>query len=320
MEEKMNIKKDVFKGIESLVLENEYIKAIFLPKYGSKLASLINKKTNREIFFQAKEEKLIVPEYSSKFSKYDSSGFDEVFPSIDEAPYPEGKHRNKIIPDHGEVWALSWDYEIKSDYIIFSVKSPVFDYIFSKKVKLNNNKLEFEYTVKNLNDEEFKYIWTPHALINPYDDAKIIAPERFNKIITVEHNSEHLGEWGTIHNYPMTISKKTNKEIDMSLVEPVEANNCEKFYFLDKLEKNDVCGIEYTKTKEKVIYRFDTEKIPYLGVWKTQGGYRGDYNIAIEPCTGIYDDLYVANKIKKVASVDANSSVSWDFVIELVNE
>ena len=34
-----------FKGIESIVLENEFLRAEFLPSYGSKLASLISKTT-----------------------------------------------------------------------------------------------------------------------------------------------------------------------------------------------------------------------------------------------------------------------------------
>ena len=102
----------------------------------------------------------------------------------------------------------------------------------------------------------------------------------------------------------------------MSRVEKVEANNCEKFYFLDKVNKDETCGLEYS-TGEKITYSYDAEKIPYLGVWKTQGGYRGHYNVALEPCTGIYDDLYVASEIRKVAVVEKNKEFFWNFNITI---
>ena len=71
--------------------------------------------------------------------------------------------------------------------------------------------------------------------------------------------------------------------------------------------------MEHTDNGDKIIYRYDADKVPYLGVWKTQGGYRGDYNIALEPCTGVYDDLYVANKIKKAAVIAPLGQYTWQF-------
>ena len=37
--------------------------------------------------------------------------------------------------------------------------------------------------------------------------------------------------------------------------------------------------------------RYDPEKLPYLGLWCTMGGYRGDCNAALEPTTGYYDSI-----------------------------
>ncbi len=55
--------------------------------------------------------------------------------------------------------------------------------------------------------------------------------------------------------------------------------------------------------KCSLTYHYPVDKIPYLGIWKTQDSYRGDYNLALEPCTGVYDGLYVAHAIRKVASI-----------------
>jgi galactose mutarotase-like enzyme len=307
------IREGTFKGLKSIILEHDDIKATFLPEYGSKLASLIDKKTNEEWLFQAKADTLTVPTYGAAFSDYDSSGFDEVFPSIDACFDPV---TGTPIPDHGEVWALPWDYDIQGEEIVFTVKSPVFPYTLTKRVRLERNRLCLNYAVTNDGDTRFYFIWTPHALLRCDEHTRIIVPAGLNKIMTVEHHTEHLGEWGTIHSYPVTISQKTGTELDLSKMEPPSANNCEKFYFIERVPEG-MCGIIQENTGRTLMYYYPAEKIPYLGIWKTQGGYRGDYNLALEPCTGVYDNLYVAHAIRKAAFVEAKSMFTWWFQIEI---
>lgn len=309
-----------FKGLDAIKYSNDFIELIIIPDYGGKLASIKSKLSNREFLFQSKEDKLKIPSYASSFSDYDSSGFDEVFPTIDACPYPDGLNKNKLVPDHGEVWAMPWNFKIEENTIKLWVESKNFSYILEKQIKLEGNCVNFTYTLKNLSkNDNFKFIWTPHALLNGNESTKIVIPKYLDTIISVEHSSQHLGSWGSIHSYPLTKSLKTNKLIDLSRLEDKSANNCEKFYFLNKLKENDYCGVDYTDTKEKLLYKYDVDKVPYLGVWKTHGAYRGDYNFALEPCTGVYDDLYLASKIKKVPIIEAGASYNWDFTMEIIN-
>lgn len=307
------IREGTFKGLKSIILENNYVRAVFLPEYGSKLASLIDKETNKEWLFQAKSDTLTIPSYGAVFSDYDSSGFDEVFPSIDACFDPV---TGKPIPDHGEVWALPWEYRLEGKTVVFTVKSPVFPYTMTKRVWLEMNRLCFDYAVTNDGDTRFYFIWTPHALLRCDEYTKIVVPDSLTSVMTVEHQTEHLGEWGTIHPYPVTISRKTGKPLDLSKMEPPSANNCEKFYFTERVPKG-MCGIVQENTGRKLMYHYPAEKIPYLGVWKTQGGYRGDYNLALEPCTGVYDNLSVAYAIRKVSFVEAKGVFTWWFQIEI---
>ena len=310
------MKKTVFKGINAIELENDYLKATFLPEYGSKLASLIDKVTNEELLFQSEADKLAVPSYGAKFSDFDSSGFDEVFPSIDPCIDPNTEEK---IPDHGEVWALPWEVEEVEDRLEFTVQSPKLPYRLIKSVQLKGNRLCFHYKLENLGPSSFYFIWTPHALLNCSTDTKIIVEKHLTNIMTVEHSTEHLGEWGSTHSYPVTTSLKTKEALDLSRVEPVTAQNCEKFYFTEKV-LDGICGVINQKTGRYLKYFYPPEKIPYLGVWKTQGGYRGDYNIALEPCTGVYDNLYVATAIKKASSVEGYGNFDWWFHMEVGGE
>ncbi|ACC98166.1 Putative galactose mutarotase [Elusimicrobium minutum Pei191] len=307
------MKKSIYKGLNSIVFENGNIRAEFLPDYAAKMVSLQNKKTDKEFLFQSDLPALKIPPYSAPFSEYDSSGFDEVFPSIDRCPYPSGSYAGVIIPDHGEVWAMSWEIgEITDNGFKASVKSKTLPYIFTRETIIKDNEITFNYTVTNTSDkEEFKFIWALHCLLACSPQTRLLTPEDLTKVMTVEHSTKTLGPWGTIHNYPYALSTD-NKKIDLSATESKESNSCEKFYFL-KQNTEGWCGVEHQDTGDKLVYKYDADKVPYLGVWKTQGGYRGDYNIALEPCTGVYDDLYVADKIKKLSKIPPHGEYSWQF-------
>mgnify|MGYP006279754695 CR=1 FL=1 len=304
------IQQGKYKGLDSIILENNFLKIEVIPQYGGKMVSFYHKQTEREFLFQSKEAKLELPDYGADFSEYDASGFDEVFPSIDASFYPkDSKWGGASIPDHGEVWTLPWVLEINDEKIKLVVISPKFPYKLEKEIKLKEKKVHIDYTVTNFSKQEFKFIWCAHALLNcDTKHTKMILPPGENKVMNVGTNSE-LGDWGAIHDYPVT-KTKTGQEIDLSRIAPKSANNCEKFYVPQQLNTG-YCGVEYQDSKERLMYSFPVDKVPYLGVWKTQGGYRGDYNIALEPCTGVYDDLYLADKIDKVAVVEGQDSYEW---------
>jgi len=308
------IKQCTFKGLESIVMENDFLKATFIPCYGGKLASLYDKEKNYEWLFQ-KDEELKVPPYGADFSEYDSSGFDEVFPSIDKTYHP---FNGEVVPDHGEVWTLPWKVTILDNQLLLEVVSPRFPYSIKKQIKLAENELQIQYQTFNNSDKPFSFIWTPHALLNLNQYTEIQVPSHLKEVITVEHSTVHLGEWGSIHSYPLTYSLNTGEPLYLNKMWGPTDQTCEKFYFTEKLQEG-WCRILQRDLNRQMTFAFPKEKVPYLGVWKTQGGYRGDYNFALEPCTGIYDDVYVAEKIRKVSSIPPNGSYSWWFYIKIEN-
>ncbi|WP_240666594.1 DUF5107 domain-containing protein [Longirhabdus pacifica] len=298
-----------YKGVPAITLENEMVKATFLPSYGGKLCSFYDKQAQYEWLFQSDETELQVPSYGANFSHYDASGFDEVFPSIDASFHPL---HGQPVPDHGEVWAMPWEcIQYSASTLLLRVNSPVFPYTLVKEVELVDNGLHFSYTAINGSDDDFAFIWTPHALLNMDEHTRIILPPDLNEVMNVEHSSHHLGEWGTRHRYPITKHAHTDERLDLSTF-ALQTKQCEKFYFTTAL-KEGWCGVLQENRKRELHYQFPTDKVPYLGIWKTEGGYRGHYNFALEPCTGVYDDVYVAHKQRKVSTIPANGCYEWYF-------
>ncbi len=309
-----------YKNLPAVTLENEALVLTFLPTYGCKMASLLKKDTQREFLFQSSQNSLTPPPYGAAFSAYDSSGFDEVFPSIDACPYPFGKYAGTAIPDHGEVWALSWKHNLHADGLGLTAwtQSPVLPYKFIREIALHGTEIRMHYTVENLAEEPFEFIWTPHCLLACSPHTVLVTPENLTEIITVEHSTQTLGPWGTRHTYPITTSI-TGQKINLAHTQPVSAKNCEKFYFTHK-NRQGWCGIKHTDNGDSLTYRYDADKVPYLAVWKTQGGYRGDYNLALEPCTGEWDDLYVAHKIRRAAVCSPHAKYEWNFTMIVSQE
>ena len=309
-----------YKGLPAVTLENETLSLTFLPQYGCKLVSLFKKDTAREFLFQSTQNTLTPPPYGAAFSDYDSSGFDDVFPSIDACPYPAGANKGVPIPDHGEIWALNWQHSMHPNGKGFSatVQSPYFPYQFTRELTLHEDEIQLHYTVQNLSSEPFEFIWTPHCLLNCSPYTVLITPPQLKEIMTVEHSTHTLGPWGTRHSYPITTAVD-GKTVDMSRTRPATDKSCEKFYFTT-VNKAGWCGIKHLDNGDTLTYRYDAEKVPYLAVWKTQGGYRGDYNIALEPCTGQWDDLYIAHKTKQVATCAPHDSYQWNFTIHIEQE
>lgn len=65
-------------------------------------------------------------------------------------------------------------------------------------------------------------------------------------------------------------------------------------YYADQKVKTGFCGYCYPSQGLRCTFRYDAKKLPYLGLWITAGGFRGDYNCALEPASGYYDSIQKA--------------------------
>ena len=76
-------RKSLFKKCHSINLENEVLRTIILPSMGGKVASIYRKDKDFELLYQNKEDVYRKPKIYDDFSEYDTSGFDDTFPTID---------------------------------------------------------------------------------------------------------------------------------------------------------------------------------------------------------------------------------------------
>ncbi|WP_142413166.1 DUF5107 domain-containing protein [Hathewaya massiliensis] len=301
-------KEIIFKGINALEFENNILKVKIIPSIGGKIASIYHKEKEFELLFQNKDDSYKKPELYDDFSKYDAAGFDDAFPTID---YGEVEVNGKKVkyPDHGEVWTSEFNVdEIKDNTLTLSFKSSILPYTYSKKITIEECGIKIDYLIKNLGDFDFPCIWAAHYLVNCSGDMEIIFPKGTTEVVNVQKSSK-LGEVDVIHKYPMTKTLK-NEEYNLGRVLSQNSNHTEKYYVNGKVNEGE-CSIYYKNKDLTYTLKYDREILPYLGFWVTEGGFRGDYNCALEPTNGYYDSIDIAERKNKVFTLKSGESLEF---------
>ncbi|QUI24489.1 DUF5107 domain-containing protein [Vallitalea pronyensis] len=309
----MKIRTCEFKGTKAIEMENDQIKVVILPEIGGKIASFYHKHKQFELLYQNKYDVYKKANTYDVFSEYDASGFDDCFPSIDAETVYYGDQEVKY-PDHGEIWSAAFDYVIEDNHIKMAFTSTILPYQFEKVIRVEGYSLLIDYTITNHGNSILYGLWAMHCLIHCKEDMLIQFPENTKEIINVSP-STILGDVGTIHPYPMTETLKGEK-YPLNKVCPKSANKCEKYYIKDQITEG-TCGVFYPEDDVRYTVKFDKEKLPYIGFWITEGGFRGDYNCALEPTNGYYDSVKTAKTYDRLLALKPQQSVTFDIALSL---
>lgn len=89
-----------------------------------------------------------------------------------------------------------------------------------------------------------------------------------------------------------------------------KGNKQYKFYYTDA-KPPIKCGIVYPESKTKVNIEFDSDVVKYLGLWVNPGDLNGMYNLALEPCTALYDNPINAEKANAASYIKAHEAVKF---------
>ncbi|WP_027632854.1 hypothetical protein [Clostridium hydrogeniformans] len=307
----IKIYKDKHLNMDCITLESENIEAKFL-SLGMKLASFIYKDKNMELFSMPKKNEYKIPKVlGEKFEDYDTSGCDDMLPTIDSCIYNGGEFHGKNLSDHGEVWSREIEIDINEIYIQGEVDLKSLPLRFIKKVCIKDDKsLVIDYKLYNLCNKKVKYIWALHPLNVFNNNTELIIPY-CESIINVK-DSDILGEEGEVHSFPISSEGK----MDLSKLQNYNENSFYKFYVNHPMERGFV-GLNYKDEKFKLIIKYDIDKNPYLGVWINKGGFKGEYNVALEPCSAFYDSLTIAEKFNKESSLDPYEEKLWTIGIKV---
>lgn len=251
--------------MKTISLENSFIKIIVSDEYGAKILSILSKEENFNFVFEKNEDQYRKPNYGDSFEDYDTSGIDECFPTIDSC-----KFDGKTYTDHGDLWTEKWDNSLEDGKIISKVQSKSSGLNFKRTLSLEEKSLVMDYKIENPNDYPVYYLYTIHPLLKFYEDTVLELPYKKDGYINVMDE------------------KDSNFHIEK--LKEYKDKKAYKFYNKEALEYSYASLFHEDKNLGLRI-DFDKEKFPYFALWVTKGGFKGEYNLAFEPCNGYYDSL-----------------------------
>lgn len=91
-------------------------------------------------------------------------------------------------------------------------------------------------------------------------------------------------------------------------------------YYVEGMVGEGYCGYLYPVQGMKAEISYDPEKLPYLGFWVTAGAFRGDFNCALEPTTGFYDSIAVAQKNGRCPALAPDEQMGFTITVRLCEE
>ena len=299
-----------YKDQKAITLESSLIKAKFLPQIGSKMSSFIYKPLDLELLIHRDSKKYRVEAYDGNYLKGECSGFDEMFPSILGCCYESYPWKAAIIPDHGEVWALPWDFSIKDNKLVMQVHGVRFPYMLKKTISFTkDNILKIEYELTNPTSFIFNFLWAAHTMFILEEGAEIILPKGIDKIVSTMSYSGRLGSYGDEFSWPTFRTKEAKEEI-LNIMRPKSVKDSAKYYIKGKVPQG-WCAIKYPNSNIILALSFPEDTVPYLGILPNEGGWDNLYNIFIEPCTSSFDRLDVAKLRGQCSSIPAKTSIDW---------
>lgn len=278
--------------MKTITLLNDQISLEMSEDFGGKLVS-IKDDTGFEFLFQSPVETYRTPKQGEAFADYDPSGLDECFPTIDECQFADIHY-----PDHGDIWPVAWVHKKKDGILRSKVHSQSTGLLFRRQIQLVENTIHLEYSVENPSDSEKYYLRAQHGLLDLKEDMQLLLPYPQSSALNVIDGEDYPFDITALSKYP--------------------EGDCYKFYNRFPLEGGS-CEVLYPLHNRSLRFKFDPEKLPYLGVWITTGGFHGHRNLAIEPSNGFYDavDRAVENGLKPI---EVGQIHSWTIQIEVRKE
>lgn len=287
-----SISHDNYLNMNVYVIENDKLIVKVLKDFGAKILSIYHKETDYELLFQTTKNEYKIPKLGDSFEEYDTSGVDEMLPTIDPCFYPNSYVK---LNDHGDVWAQKWENDINDNTLISKVRSDTLKLDLHRSITLEDDEIILSYKLKNLTEQDHYYLWAFHGLLNFNDKTELEFPTN-GEIINVLDSTTYDFDYKKLSEYP--------------------DKNSYKFYFVDEIDNGEVKIFQRDKNLE-IKYNFSTDINKYLGVWVTKGGFKGEYNFAIEPSSGFYDSLERAFLNKKASKIDSKDEKNWELKIKV---
>lgn len=279
-----------------------------LPELGGKLASIQNDDGHEFLF--VRDGDYALPTYGGSFADWDSAGWDECFPTVAACTLADGPWAGVTAPCHGELWTLPHrlvDYPGELHLLVHGVRFP---YTFTRIVRLPAPQtMTVTYLVRNESELPLPYLYSAHPLLAASAGCRVLPPAGIDTMRVDNSARLRLGGVGDEVGWPIA-ADRDGREVRLDRLTGPEPRTGDKLY-TPRLTGSGQAGLIDEVRGTWVGFTWDTARLPRLGVWLNQGGFRGDFNLALEPCSGYPDRLDTAIARGEAVVLPPGGEAEW---------
>lgn len=264
-----------YNGLRALVLDNPALQVVIFPETGARVYSIIHKPTDTQLLWHHPRNLPRVIPYGSVFDDTWPGGWDEILPSTEVCDY-----RGERLPGMGELWALPWEWRDDGAAGVYTgVSAAILPLRFERWLRLDAEQpvIHLRYRVTNLGLDPLDLIWGIHPVFAISPHHRIDLPPC--KMLVGQASGAALGEAGQVYDWPTLPGGR-----DVSRVLPFEANVFGGHYATEA--SGDWFALTDAARKVGVGMVYPAEIFRALWIWQVYGGWRGLYQLAIEPWVG----------------------------------
>ncbi|HZQ27359.1 MAG TPA: DUF4432 family protein [Acidimicrobiales bacterium] len=291
-----------YRGLKTVVIENEVLRAVVLADKGADIYSLVHKPTDTEYLWRSpwgvRNPRHYVPTTGDGVGlwvDFYEGGWQTVVP----AGGRPASYGNADLGQHGEASVMPWDSEIVSAgperaVARFRVRLARTPLIVTKELSLvaGSPTLEVTETVTNVGAEDLPMVYGQHIALGPpslSDHCVIDLPGGTVLSHPVEYSPNNRMQAGTSTPWPKGVLKD-GSEVSMREVLGPGARVDDQAYITDL--PDGWYAVTNTETGVGIAVRFPHELFRWLWYWQMFGGGVGypwwgqTYDIGLEPFTG----------------------------------
>jgi len=297
-----------YRGLETIILDNGYIRVEIFPELGAKIRQITHKKTNTDLLWENPRLILGKIPYGSSYDDNFFGGWDELLPN-DEPIMLNGEP----LPDHGEIWTRQWEWNIVENSFSSAIVhlwcyGSVYNYRIDKWITLENDSgiISISHKINNMGNETIRFLWKLHPALSISPNHRIDLPSC--KVLRVsEEWSDKIGEDNFL--WPGFKNKNGNGSDFREIFSA--GDNFKEFAYAVELE-DGWCSLTDSKNKIGFGMTFPREIFNSIWLFITDGGWRGYRTAVLEPCTTYPKELDIAIKKGTCSVLSAGESIECE--------
>jgi hypothetical protein len=272
-----------FNELSTIILENEKLSLTLFPELGSKIWKIHYKPKDKDILWHHPRLKPRKIPFHSVYDDTFFGGWDELFPN-DSIEFINGEKE----PDHGEIWALPWEYRIEKMNdeeitIHLWVDTVICSSRIEKKITLRAGEsvIHFSHKITNTGQLDMPFLWKLHAAIPINEHCRIDLPAE--EMYIEDFGPTRLGKTQAYYQWPHAVDDQGNSH-DMRHCLPQTAQ-INEFQYATRT-RDGWCSITDTSDRIGFGLVYDHNILPSCWIFATYGGWRNLQTVILEPCTG----------------------------------